>query len=294
MNIRQKDQLFIDVITAITEGTPDEYLTKIPVLFIREGVFDVSNIKVFEGMSVIKQLFLDGYLKKLEIKDVNNLLKAAQQGLQDTRQAQVDRGEITYQDVYDEGEKLLTESGIDIETVLPRDDTDEIPDLTVELLESVLLKNTNHKNHEIRERILKSKPIGVYSVEKNLLILKETLENGIPYEAIDHGKPIATISFDELTSTISLRGYNPIQIKKQASKETTREHSVLKFMFSDKDISRKFYYWQFSDNDVYDNNLTNEDYYQICRDINNKIQKEIGEKILECNSEYVQIKPEYI
>ena len=65
-------------------------------------------------------------------------------------------------------------------------------------------------------------------------------------------------------------------------------------MFSDKDISRKFYYWQFSDNDVYDNNLTNEDYYQICRDINNKIQKEIGEKILECNSEYVQIKPEYI
>ncbi|GEM_PF-5808006 len=297
MNINSKNQIIIDTINAITEGTPENYLLSLSLLCIREGHFDISKIKIFEGIAVLKQLTIDGYIQKLNKDEVNQILKQFFLSIEQDRQKKIDDGIMTVEDVLEEGKRLLKEKQIDIDTAIPKTlEEAENTEITIELIEEVILKNRTDIPKETINKIIFSDSVGYYFIIKNPIALREILENGHDYYSLDHTLPLETTKFDSEKSILLIRGFAPIQIQKQSAGET-REHAILKYLFSSPDINVKIPYSNLDDEQVYGGGYQDEKYYAMCRDVNKKVREGtqgIIEQFLDCNEYTVRINPEYL
>ncbi len=257
----------------------DEYIR---ALAVTEYEIQDQNISLSEWRNITAFLILHGYIKTISEKEFKerhesffNRIGFTEEKIKNlTKEEREETADLLIK----QGKEVY---GIDLEK----------ESYNTSLFPMDIKSNEEFKTNRVEEKVIKSSVLGYFFIEKDISLLLDILEKGVDYNEIDHKRFPVKLSFNNEKSILYILGYKPIQIKKHTSKITTREHSLLKYIFESRNISKKFYYWELQENSIYDDNLSEEDYIQIVKDVNKKIEEsiKIKEKFIKYNREFFQI-----
>ena len=284
MKISKDNQLIIDVLELLLFDNSNIGVKALPYIVFNKEHVNQSNFTIFEIKSVLKKLQLKSYIKSYSTEDYLKDSNGDQQKLAESFFDQAIKLGATPESLVKEIKEKMETAGLRMEG----HDFDKIetvfdhPDMK---------KNINDS---FNENLFKSKIIDVYKIMGDLYKLIQDLKDNRDFKSIKANYP--DLIYNSRTTELFLLDEDPIQISKY--RLTKNQHSkVLKAIFKDGGKDKKHNFFDFMKDRVLPENITSENYYKICDEINRKkvfkaTNKRVSDFLL-ISMDSVQINPKY-
>jgi uncharacterized protein (UPF0262 family) len=277
----EENRKIIDILDLLLFDNSPGGIKLIPFIVLNKKLIDDSDFSVFEIQSVLRKLERKNYLKKWSIEDFKKDSTGEIQRVAEMQEKHFLDLDIPPREYVKSIEKKLKEVGI------------RMKNHDCEKHESIFEHKDMDKEigETFEEEMLKNKIITVHRILGDLFKLLKDIKNGRDFDSIQSN--YVDLYYKKNTSELFIQDEGPIKINKISTRKTQDDQLLSAIMKRGKE--KTHYFLELMKEKVI-KGATSQDYFDICKSIKKKIEKQTPSNIsdfLIISRQYVKINPKY-